>query len=267
MLRNFAIALVTLATVAFATDLQAQGQRGQGQGQGRGGRGMGGMMGGPGGGPGGGMLMLLMNEAVQKEIELTADQKEQFQKIRTESQEAMRTRMGDMQNLSQEERRAKMQEMRKEMEETAAKTQKKVEGILLPHQLKRIKEIQVQMQGLRALANPEVAKELGLTEEQQAKIKAANEEAMKAMQEMFQGGMRNLSQEERTAAREKMDKAQKDTETKLMEVLTAEQKEKLEKMKGEKFDTSTLMRGFGGGQGGNRRGNRGGGNNPPAPVN
>ncbi|MCC6125316.1 MAG: hypothetical protein IT426_10165 [Pirellulales bacterium] len=259
MLRNFAIALISLATVALATDLQAQGQRGQGQGRGRG---MGGMMGGPGGGPGGGMTMLLMNEAVQKEIELTADQKEQLQKLSTETRDAMRARMGDMQNLSQEERRAKMQEMRKEMEEAAAKTQKKVEGILLPHQLKRIKEISLQMQGLRALANPEVVKELGLTEEQQAKIKSINEESMKAMQEMFQGGFRNLSDEERTAAREKMDKSRKDIETKLTDVLTAEQKEKLEKMKGEKFDTSTLRGGPGGpgGPGGNRQRNR-------APVN
>jgi Spy/CpxP family protein refolding chaperone len=202
---------------------------------------MGGMMGGMMGGQGG-MLMLLQNPEVQKEIELVADQKEKLQKLATESREAMREKMGDMSDLSQEERREKMQEMRKEMEEEMAKTQKKVEGILLPHQLERVKQIQLQVQGPAALANPEVAKALALTDDQKSKIKTINEDAMKAMRDMFTNGTR--------PSQEEMQKSRKEVETKLMDALTAEQKEKLEKMKGPKFDTSSLMRGPG------RRGNR-----------
>ena len=253
MLRNFAIAFTTVAALALAANLQAQGPGG---GPGRG-RGMGGMMGGMMGGPGGGMLMLLQNEKVQKEIELDADQKEKIQKLAAETRETMRSRMGDMSNLSREERQTKMTEMRKEMQEEAAKTQKKVEGILLPKQLERIKQIQLQLQGVMALANPEVAKELGLTDDQKAKIKSINEEAMKARREMFAGGRPSAED------REKMTKAREENETKLMDVLTADQKEKLEKMKGEKFDVSALRGGFGGG---GRRGNRGG-NGGGGPVN
>ncbi len=46
--------------------------------------------------------------------------------------------------------------------------------------------------------------------------------------------------------REKMTKAHEETETKLMDVLTADQKEKLEKMKGQKFDISVLRARTGG---------------------
>jgi Spy/CpxP family protein refolding chaperone len=248
MLRNFAIALTTIAALTVAANLQAQGPGGGGPG-----RGMGGMM----GGPGGGVLMLLQNEQVQKNIELDADQKEKLQKLATETREAMRAKMGDMSNLSQEERRTKMTDMRKDMEEETAKTEKKVEGILLPKQLERIKQIQLQVQGVAALANPDVAKALELTADQQAKVKSINEESMKAMRDMFAGGGRPSAED-----RDKMTKARKETETKLMDVLTADQKEKLEKMKGEKFDVTALRGGPGGGGRGNRGGNRGGGAGP-----
>jgi hypothetical protein len=52
-----------------------------------------------------------------------------------------------------------------------------------------------------------------------------------------------------------------------MDVLTSEQKEKLEKMKGPKFDVSSLMQGPGGNRRGNRGGGNGGNNPPPPPVN
>ena len=53
-----------------------------------------------------------------------------------------------------------------------------------------------------------------------------------------------------------MTKAREETTTKLMDVLTADQKTKLENMKGPKFDVSVLRGPGGGGRG---RGNGGGG--------
>jgi Spy/CpxP family protein refolding chaperone len=241
MLRKLAIALTTVAALVVAANLQAQGPGGGGRGRGMG------MMG------GGGMLMLLQNEQVQKDIELVADQKEKLQKLAAATRETMQSKMGDTEKLSREERMTKMMEVGKELQTEA---QKKIEGILLPHQLERIKQIQLQsmlatMPGA-ALASPEVVKDLGLTDDQQAKVKALNEEARKAMADMFSGGRPS------DADREKMDKARKERDAKFMDILTAEQKEKLEKMKGPKFDTSVLRQGPGGP--GGRRGNGGGGN-------
>jgi Spy/CpxP family protein refolding chaperone len=233
MLRNFAIALTTVAVLALAANVQAQ------QGQGRRGT---------GGGMGGGMMMggmLLQNEKVQKELDLTAEQKEKLQEVNKENRDAF----GSLRDLSQEERMTKMREM-------GEKAQKKVEGILLPNQVKRLKEIQLQAQGTMALANPDVAKELGLTDDQKEKIKTINQES-RGNRPQFTPGQRP-SQEER----DKMQKAREETNKKIMDVLTADQKSKLETMKGEKFDTAGLM---GGGMGGGQRRNRGGNN--PAPVN
>jgi Spy/CpxP family protein refolding chaperone len=247
MLRNIAIALTTVVIVAVAANLQAQGQ---GNGRGRG------MRGGPGGGmgfmegPGGGMGMLLMNEKIQKELELSAEQKEKLQALGKELQKEQAANREANQKLSREERQAKRKE-------NAEKHLKKIEAILLPHQLERIKQIQLQSQLMftpgTVLAGEEVAKELELTEDQKAKIKAINEETQKAMQNAFAPG-----QPPQPDAFEKMQKSRKETETKLLEVLSADQKAKLEKMKGEKFDFASMMPPRG--QGGNRRGARDGGN-------
>jgi Spy/CpxP family protein refolding chaperone len=255
MLRHFSIGLGVIAALALAANLQAQGPGGPGGRGVFGGMGMG----------GGGYLGLLRNEKVQKEIELVADQKEKIEKLAKETNDARREKMGDMSKLSREEMQKKWAEVGKEMQEEAAKTQKKVEEILLPHQVERLKQIQLQSMlqfgpGM-ALANPDVVKGLALTDDQQAKIKSINEETMKAMSEMRPGGGRPATDEEREKrqkARDEFDTKRKESNTKLLDVLTAEQKDKLEKMKGEKFDLSSLRPAGPGGQGGGNR-NRGNG--------
>jgi Spy/CpxP family protein refolding chaperone len=259
MLRNLTIGLSVLVAFAFAASLQAQGPGGPGGP--RGGRGM---MG------GGGYAMLLQNEKVQKDLELVDDQKDKLKKLGQETMESWRKKAGDMSGLSNEERMKKMGEVGREMQE---ETQKKVEEILLPHQVERAKQIHLQSQlefapGM-ALASPELVKDLGLTDDQQSKIKGINEEAMKAMREMWAGGRPNDDEdhEKRQKARQEMETKRKENNAKLMDVLTSEQKEKLEKMKGPKFDVSSLMQGPGGNRRGNRGGGNGGNNPPPPPVN
>lgn len=220
MLRNFAIGLGVVAALTIAANLHAQGPGGPG--------GRGGMM---MGGQGGSLLMLLQNEQVQKEIELMADQKEKVTALNKETQDARAAARAEMANLSQEERQAKMKE-------AAEKTEKKVEGILNPKQLERMEQIQLQVQGGVALSNPKVVKALALTDDQQAKIKTINDDARKAMADMRSGGGRPSAED-----RDKMQKSIKETEKKLMDVLTADQKDKLETMKGPKFDISVLRGG------------------------
>jgi Spy/CpxP family protein refolding chaperone len=245
-------------------------------------------MGGPGmmGMGGGGMLDLVKNEKVQKEIELVDDQKDKIKTLAKEIDDARKAKFEKAQkenkDLSREERQKKMREMMqegmKEMAEESKKTDKKIEEILLPHQLERIKQIQLQSQlqisVALAFSSPDVAKELGLTDEQKEKIKAIGEESRKAMGEMRPGGGRRgnggdpnaerPSREEMQKIFEKMAKSREENEKKYMEVLTSEQKEKLEKMKGKAFDLPSMMPNFGNGQG---RGNRRGGNQNPPPGN
>jgi len=227
-------------------------------------------MGGGGGGAFGLSAMygfLLASPTVQKELELIDDQKAKLKEVNDKAQAAMRemfSGMGNMREMSEEDRRKRFEEMRKKGEAQAESTKKAIEEILLPHQLERLKGIALQRAGVAALNDKEIQHDLKMTEEQVAKLKAINEEAAKKAQEMF-AGMRDLSPEERQARfaemGQKMQESRKETETRLMNVLTAEQKETLEKMKGEKLEIpeSELRPRFGfgpggpGGPGGERR--------------
>ena len=129
----------------------------------------------------------------------------------------------------------------------------KVAEILKPEQVDRLKQIQFQVEGARALRNPEVVKELGLSEDQTAKLTSMQREVMEKMREAFQGGGQEMTPEQRQERRAKMTEMRKEMETKAMEILTPEQKEKFQKMQGRKIEIE--LPAFGG------RGPRAGGRN------
>ena len=190
---------------------------------------------------GGPLLNLLKHKAVQKEIELTSDQKKKLSALYKELQDAFdpKKRL----SLSEDEKLAQMKKMSDEMDAEIAKNEKRVEAILLPKQLERSKQIQLQMKLQTpsfALADPEVAKELGLTDDQKATIRSLNRSTLTILGEMRPGGGFPSAEEMK-----KMVKAHNERQSKATDILTAEQKEKLEKMKGPKFDLSALSSGPG----------------------
>lgn len=191
-----ALAVAMLVALAAQAQQDGGGRRGERRGPG-----------GPGG-PGAG-IGLLMNDKVQAELKLTDDQKE------------------------------KLRGLGREMRENREDTEKKLAEILTPEQMSRLKELRLQVGGVAVLTTPEVAKELALTDDQLSKLKELQQESMAGMREAYQG-MRDLSQDARqakmTEMREKMEKSRQETLKKAMEVLTPEQREKLEKMKGAKVD-------------------------------
>ena len=175
---------------------------------------------------GGGPLGLLRLESVQKDLNLSDAQKE---KIKELAKGTMPARASDAESPSPEERRARMEAMRKSLA-----------GILKPEQLDRLKQIQLQVQGPAALAmNPEAAKALGITDDQRAKIKSLREEADGKMRTLF-GSARGLPPEQRRAKfvenRDQLRQINKELRTKALEVLTPEQREKLDKLQGKKLD-------------------------------
>jgi hypothetical protein len=238
------LCVIVLAVIMVAA-VQAQQQPGPG---GRGGRGMGGFgMMGRGGGGSMMTLMLLNNEKVQKELEIVPEQKEKLDALRQEQRQAMPDFRG-MRDLSEEERRAKMDEMRKKMEKQGEEMQAKIKEILLPNQLERLNQIRVQVLGSRAIMDAEVQKQLGITEEQKKKMTDLGQEMM--------GKFRDAQGD-----REKIQELLKESEKQVKDVLTADQKEKLEKMKGPAFEGAATLLGPGGPGGGR------GGNRPPRRTN
>jgi hypothetical protein len=124
----------------------------------------------------------------------------------------------------QQERMKKYHESAKALGE---ETEKKVQDILLPHQLKRIKQIALQMQlqsagygAASAFSSDQLAEELKITDEQKTQLQEKQKEVMKEMQEKTQAFYKQLQEESRE---------------KVLGVLTPAQRKKLEEMLGEKF--------------------------------
>ena len=160
-----------------------------------GGRGRGGFGGPPGmGGPGmGGPMMLVQNQAVQKEIGLEGEAVERVQKIAgayrdemmAESEKAGITFGGPQQfeGLSPEEMETKMREMREKRQSMMTKLNEKfmpqLKEALSAPQFERVQQIALQAGGSQALTRPDMAKTLDLTKDQQEKIESIERPAQK----------------------------------------------------------------------------------------
>jgi hypothetical protein len=235
--RNFSLLVVValLAALLFGSSALAQPGRGGGPG---GFGGPGGMMG------GGGLLRLAMNEAVQKECEILEDQVAELRQLDEKLRaERGQTERPDWRNMSEEDRQAAMEQMREQMAKQAAAANQEVEKILLPPQVKRLKEIALQQQGIRALTNDEVATALNLNATQKEKIAAQLEENQGQMRDRMQGI-------DRENLREEMAKIRTEMEGKVLAILTNAQKAKFEEMKGEAFEMPQPQFGGPGGRGG-----------------
>ena len=227
-----AMAVVCVVSVCVTTAMAQPG--------GRGGRG-----GGMGGFGGSGLTGVLMREDVRKELELVDPQIADLQKLG----EGLRERMGEMFSGIRdiEDREERMTKMREIMGKAQAEIEKEVGKILLPHQLKRAKQLAFQQRlrggvGRALTGGGSLAEELGITEPQQEKLRAANEK---------------LEAELRQKIAELRSKAQDE----LLKVLTTKQQAQFKDLVGEPFEfQQQQFGGPGGGQrGGGQRGQRRGG--------
>jgi len=160
----------------------------------------------------------------------------------------------DFRNMSEADREKAMAEARARREKEAATANAKLAEVLLPLQIERLEQISLQMRGTAALADAKVAAKLSLTEDQKKKVEAAMTANREAMQQAFQGGGRDQNREQ---MRERFQQLRKDSDEKVLAVLTAAQKAEFEKLKGPAF---TMPEGAGGRgpQGGQRGGDQGG---------
>ncbi len=220
------------------------------------------------GGRGSDPYRLIQVEQVQKEIELLDDQKAKLKEVAEKTSALRREMFAAMQDLNREQRREKMGELREKMEAQTKDLRAQVEKILMPNQIARLKEINIQVQGLRALSNPEVVEALKITDAQQKELEEVRSRNSEDFRSLY-SGIRDLSDEERTKKmaeiREKMSKRRETQEADMLKVLTSKQQKQFEEMKGEKFelDRSDLFR-----RGGRRGGRRpGGGDRPARPGN
>jgi Spy/CpxP family protein refolding chaperone len=182
--------------------------------------------GGPGGFfGGGGIAGLLQMPEVQHEVELSDDQKTELGKLRNEIRDQVRTQLQDsfngMRDLSDEERAARFEQIRGQMDTIRKDVETKLQKVLLPNQFDRLKQIdlqsRVQREGAAALTSGELADQLGLTDDQKEQI----EQKAAQVQQDLQAKIRQ---------------ARLDARNQLLDVLTPDQRAKLESMMGSQFD-------------------------------
>ncbi len=235
-LRWIAVSIFAVALVggAFAQSGFGQ-QRGQG-GQGPRGQGFGMMMGGAGMMSG----MLLQRADVQRELNLTEQQKNQIRQM----QENQRAAMQELRNLPPQERRQKMQELWQKNDPTS---------VLNESQKKRLREIELQAMGPSAFLQEDVANELKLTQEQRSRLQGIVMQQMQQLREQFQGGGFGQGGQNLQQLREQMEKQ-------MLEVLTPAQRQQWQQMQGKpfQFEGGRPML-WGGGRGGAQGAPRGGG--------
>lgn len=197
--------LAALVVLALATTSYAQNQQ---RGRGFGGGGFGGLT----------ETALLGAEPVQKELKITDEQKGKLDAILRDARPGPNTFGG--QNASKEDRQKAFEEFRKKAEEAG----KKAKEVLTADQSKRLREVYIQLAGAEAIRNPDVAAALKITDDQKKQLATINEEMGAKSRDIGFG----------EGSREKREELRKETDTKVLAVLTTDQKKQLEEMKGAK---------------------------------
>jgi len=179
-------------------------------------------------GGGGGYAMLLANESVQKELKLEDQQLEKAKELGQKAREKMTAARSSFEGLDQEERRTKMTELNKEINES---TMKAAGEFLKPEQITRLKQISYQTRGASALSDPDVQKKLNITDSQKTDIQTIVTDSMSEMRTIFQE-----NQDDREAAMKKVGELRKQTLAKAEAKLNDEQQKSWKEMLGSPFE-------------------------------
>ena len=183
---------------------------------------------GRGGFGGGGPAGLLGNPSVQKELKLDESQIEKSTALAAATREKMMGLRDQLTDLQGQERMTKQAELAKPINEEALKT---ASAFLKPEQVKRLHQIELQQRGANALTDPAIAKKLSVTEEQTAKVKTILADQQSEMQEI-----RSAAGNDFQAAMPKIQALRKETNTKVMALMTDDQKKTWKEMTGEPFE-------------------------------
>lgn len=194
----------------------------------------------PFGGGFGGTGALLQSQEVQQEIELVDEQQAELRQIGEEVRDQMRSLFAGMRDLDPEERRERFESLREDMADITSQVETRIQDVLLPHQYERLKEInlqqQIRQQGMAGALSGGLAEELGISEEQREKLTTRAQELQAEMQE-------------------KIVQLRQEAENELLQILTPDQRSKLESLRGKGFQMPEPQFGFGRDRGG--RGFRG----------
>lgn len=201
--------------------------------------------GGFGGGFGfGGPTTLLRSKTVREDLKISDDQAKKLQEwgkeYATKSQETMREKMKD---IPRDQFREKMGAI---MAEATADAYKQIGTILDEKQVARLKQIDVQQSGTRALSRADVQESLKISDEQKEKLRGISEDSGKALQELREEygirgfGPTNLDEAKQKEYDRKQAGIRKEVEDKTTAVLNDDQKAKWKELTGAPIDVAKV---------------------------
>ena len=163
-------------------------------------------------------LLLLRQKSVQKELELTP---ETIKKIAdfTQAQSEAAHKTADLGEAARKEVFARL----------LTQNDRFLAETLNAKQSKRLEQIEMQFTALTHLTKPEMAKELKLTDDQVRKFKDMQTEARKALADL-------IDAKDRTGKTEKFAKLREEARTRILAILTDEQKTKMKEIAGPPFE-------------------------------
>jgi hypothetical protein len=163
-------------------------------------------------------LLLLRQKSVQTELGLGDDVIRKILEFTAAQSEAA----GKSRDLGEAARR-------EEFKKLARQNDKFLNDTLTAKQGKRLDQITMQFTALTQLTKPEMAKELMLSDEQVNKFKDLQSEARKALADLIMA-------KDRAGKSERLARLREETRTKILAVLTDEQKAKVREMAGPPFE-------------------------------
>ncbi len=179
--------------------------------------------------PGSGFrAFLIMREDVQKELKLTEAQKKSLQARlqalfpRSSGQTSPRSQGGQGGQGGGASR-----------PNPSEAVDKAIKEILTPAQQKRLQELALQWDGPSALLRTDIAQKVGLSSQQQQKIRELVQAQSQKMREAFQRARNNPG--EREKLRQQMEQNRKDLNNKILALLTPAQKQKWQSLLGKPF--------------------------------
>ncbi|MHB1422146.1 MAG: hypothetical protein ACYC3I_02895 [Gemmataceae bacterium] len=178
-----------------------------------------------------GKPLLLANNRVKEEIKLSSEQDQRVRKVvqdvKDKYQAELRKARGD--------RQRQIKIILDEMRETRDSINKALPDILKPEQLKRLDQIQIQVNGIASFKREDVQKKLMLTDEQKAELRkigdGLKQQAAEALREAANAPVRKGP-----AAIRRVRELKDEADRKAMATLRDEQKRSWKEMTGEKID-------------------------------
>ncbi len=189
-----------------------------------------------------GPQLAIFVSVVQDDLNLSDQQKQMLQQMKAGAAEGLQQFMQQIQNAPDEQRGKLQQQFR---EQANKQVNEVLAQLLQPEQAKRLRQIVLQQQRLFALADPEVAKELGFGNEQEKRfLMRIMEETQKRLQEFQQKAHEKIQQtaqatgnpeevqKEAAKLQREAAKIRKEQEAKIEALLSDAQKEQWKAMLG-----------------------------------